>query len=75
MATATIEKAIKQAESRRKEKSELLYVADIADRIGRSAAQVNYMIASGKLPGTALIAGRRCMRESDLEAWIDSHFE
>ncbi|WP_022872476.1 helix-turn-helix domain-containing protein [Nesterenkonia alba] len=56
-------------------KSELLYVRDIAERLGRSVAQINYMISTGQLPGTALVAGRRCIKESTLEAWIDAHFE
>lgn len=52
----------------------LLYVKNIADRLGRSEGQVNWMIHTGQIK-TAKIAGRRVMRESDLEAWIDSHFE
>lgn len=56
-------------------RSELLFVKDIAHRLNRSVGQVNWMISSGQLPGTALIAGRRCMKEETLENWINSHFE
>lgn len=66
---------LNRAEQHRAERSQLLFVHDIADRLNRSAGQVNYMISTGQLPGTALIAGRRCMKAETLEAWIDSHFE
>lgn len=66
---------LNRAEQRREERSKLLFVQDIADRLNRSTGQINYMISTGQLPGTALIAGRRCMKAETLEAWIDSHFE
>ncbi|MGJ9371809.1 helix-turn-helix domain-containing protein [Nesterenkonia sp. CF4.4] len=55
--------------------SRLLYVKDIAERLNRSVGQVQYMISTEQLPHTAIIAGRRVMREDDLESWVNSHFE
>lgn len=55
-------------------RARLLYVKDIAERLGRTQGQVHWMIQNGQIP-TAKIAGRRVMRESDLEDWINSHFD
>lgn len=55
-------------------KSTLIYVPGIAERLGRSEGQVHWMIHTGQLK-TAKIAGRRAMKEADLEAWIDAQFE
>lgn len=52
----------------------LIYVKDIAERLGRSEGQINWMIHTDQLK-TAKISGRRVMRASDLENWINSHFE
>lgn len=71
----SITENLNRAEQHREERSKLLFVNDIAGRLNRSTGQVQWMISSGQLPGTALIAGRRCMKAETLEAWIDSHFE
>lgn len=71
----SITENLDRAKRQQAERSELLFVNDIADRLNRSSGQINYMISTGQLPGTALIAGRRCMKAETLEAWIDSHFE
>lgn len=71
----SITENLDRAERHREERSKLLFVKDVAERLGRSTGQVQWMISSGQLPGTALIAGRRCIKAKTLEAWIDSHFE
>lgn len=53
----------------------LLFIKDVADRLGRSEAQVRWMLHQGTAPRSAIIAGRRVFRESDVEAYIDAAFE
>lgn len=52
----------------------LLLIKDVAERLGRSPAQVSWMIHRGTAPKSAMIAGRRMFRESDVEAFIDAAF-
>lgn len=53
----------------------LLFIKDVADRLGRSPAQVSWMVHKGTAPKSAIIAGRRMFKESDVEAFIDAAFE
>lgn len=52
----------------------ILFVDDVAARLGRSSAQLRWMIQQGTAPKHAKIAGRVCFRESDLEAYIEAAF-
>ncbi|WP_372968542.1 helix-turn-helix transcriptional regulator [Microbacterium sp.] len=53
----------------------ILFVRDTAARLGRSEAQLRWMIAQGTAPKHAKIAGRVCFRESDVEWFIAKAFE
>lgn len=50
-------------------------IDDVAEYLGRSRRAVEWMVYAGTGPKSALIAGRRMFRESDIEAWIDEQFE
>lgn len=52
----------------------LMFVRDVAERLGRSEAQVRWMVHSSKLPKPAKIAGRICWKSSTIEAFIDAAF-
>lgn len=53
----------------------IIFAAETAKKLGRSEAQLRWMIHRGTAPKSAMIAGRRCWRESDVEAFIDAAFE
>lgn len=53
----------------------LLFIDQVAERLGRSENQLRWMIHQGTAPKSAVIAGRRMFRESDVEAFIDAAFE
>ncbi len=53
----------------------LLTVRELAERLGRSEAAIRWQIHREAAPKSAIIAGRRVFRESDVEAWIDAAFE
>ena len=53
----------------------LLTLAEVADRLRKSPAQLRWMIHSGTAPKSALIGGRRMFRESDIEDYINQAFE
>lgn len=53
----------------------LLFIGDVAERVGRSEAQIRWMIHQGTAPKSAMIGGRRCFREADVEAFIEAAFE
>lgn len=53
----------------------LLFIRDVADRLGRSEAQVRWMLHQGTAPKPAKIAGRLVWKESQIEAFIDAAFE
>ena len=55
--------------------TKLMTKTEVAERLGRSPRAVEWMIYAGTGPKSALIAGRRMFRESDIEAWIDAQFE
>lgn len=55
--------------------SMLLTLAEAAERLRKSQAQLRWMIHSGTAPKSALIGGRRMFRESDLEEYINQAFE
>ncbi|WP_315551670.1 helix-turn-helix domain-containing protein [Microbacterium aurum] len=52
----------------------LLFIRDVAERLGRIEAQISWMIHKGTAPKSAMIAGRRMFRESDVEAFIEAAF-
>lgn len=54
--------------------NKILFVDDVADRLGRSPSQLRWMIQQGTAPKHAKIAGRVCFRESDVEAFIEAAF-
>lgn len=56
-------------------KDKLLFISDVAERLGRSPAQLSWMVHKGTAPKSALIAGRRMFREADVEAFINAAFE
>lgn len=53
----------------------ILFAEDLAERLNRSVAQIRWMEHNGTGPKSAKLAGRRCWRESDVEAWIAAAFE
>ena len=53
----------------------LLTLAEVADRLRKSPAQLRWMIHSGTAPKSALIGGRQMFRESDIEDYINQAFE
>jgi excisionase family DNA binding protein len=53
----------------------LLTLAEVAERLRKSEAQLRWMIHSGTAPKSALIGGRRMFRESDIEEYINQAFE
>lgn len=55
-------------------KDRILFIDEVADRLGRSTAQLRWMLTKGTAPKSAVIAGRRCWRESDVEAFIEAAF-
>lgn len=52
----------------------LLFVEEVADMLGRSPAQLRWMIHAGTAPKHAKIAGRLCFRESDVTQFIEDAF-
>ena len=52
----------------------ILFVDDAAAMLGRSPAQLRWMIHAGTAPKSAVIGGRRCFRESDIEQFIEDAF-
>lgn len=53
----------------------LLTLAEVAEKLRKSPAQLRWMIHSGTAPKSALIGGRRMFRESDIEDFINQAFE
>lgn len=54
--------------------TKLLTVKEVAERLGRTPEAIRWQMHKGELKfGT--VAGRRVMRESDLEAYIAAAFE
>jgi len=53
----------------------LLTLAETAERLRKSEAQLRWMLHNGTAPKSALIGGRRMFREADVEAYIDAAFE
>lgn len=53
----------------------LLTLAEVAERLRKSPAQLRWMIHSGTAPKSALIGGRRMFRESDIADYINQAFE
>jgi excisionase family DNA binding protein len=53
----------------------LLTLAEAAERLRKSEAQLRWMIHSGTAPRSAKIGGRRMFRESDIEDYINRAFE
>lgn len=53
----------------------IIFAPEVAERLGRSEAQLRWMVHKGTAPKSAMIAGRRCWRLSDVEAFIEAAFE
>ena len=53
----------------------LLTLAEAAERLRKSEAQLRWMIHSGTAPKSAKIGGRRMFRASDVEDYINAAFE
>lgn len=54
--------------------TKILFVDEVAARLGRSENQLRWMIQQGTAPKFAKIAGRICFRESDVDAFIEDAF-
>ncbi len=52
----------------------LMFVNEVAKRLRRSEGQVRWMVHAGTAPKSAMLAGRRVFRESDVEAYIEAAF-
>lgn len=52
----------------------IMFIDEVAERLGRSVATVRWMVTQGTAPKPAKIGGRLCWRESDVEAFIDAAF-
>lgn len=53
----------------------LMFIDEVASRLGRSIAQVRWMVTSeNDFPKPAKISGRLCWRESQIEKFIDDAF-
>lgn len=53
----------------------LLTLAEAAETLRKSPAQIRWMVHRGTAPRSALIGGRRMFRQSDIEAYINQAFE
>ncbi len=52
----------------------ILFIDEVAARLRRSPAQLRWMLHTGAAPKSAMIGGRRCWRESDVENFIADAF-
>lgn len=52
----------------------ILFLEEVAELLHRSPAQLRWMLHTGAAPKSAMIAGRRCWRESDVEKFITDAF-
>ena len=52
----------------------LLFIPDLAERLGRSQDSVRWMVNQGTAPRHAKIGGRVVFKESDVEAFIEAAF-
>lgn len=55
--------------------STLLTLAEAAERLRKSEAQLRWMIHAGTAPRSAKIGGRRVFRSSDIEDYINTAFD
>ncbi|MGH1551005.1 helix-turn-helix transcriptional regulator [Leifsonia poae] len=53
----------------------LLTLAETAERLRKSEAQLRWMIHKKTAPKSAIIGGRRMFRLADVNTWIDAQFE
>ncbi len=53
----------------------LLTLAETADRLRKSEAQLRWMIHVGSAPKSAKIGGRRMFRAADVEDYINAAFD
>jgi excisionase family DNA binding protein len=54
--------------------TKLLYLPDVAERLGRPVRTIEWLVQTKAIP-SGKIAGRRVVREADLDAYIESAFE
>jgi len=52
----------------------ILFIPDLAERLGRSEGSIRWMINQGTAPRHAKIGGRVVFKESDVEAFIEDAF-
>lgn len=50
-------------------------LAETAEALRKTPAQLRWLISQGRAPKSALIGGRRMFRAADVEAWIEEQFE
>lgn len=55
-------------------RSRLLFIDEVAQRLGRSKNALKWMVHVGTAPKSAMIGGRRCWRESDVDTFIEDAF-
>lgn len=53
----------------------LLTVEEAAEYSNRTPGTFRYLLSTGKGPKSGKVGGRRMIRVSDLEAWINAAFE
>lgn len=53
----------------------LLTLAETAEQLRKSEAQLRWMIHAGTAPRSAKIGGRRMFRAADIEDYINAAFE
>lgn len=53
--------------------SQLLYLPQVADRLGRTVRAIEWLVYTKQIP-SGKVAGRRVVREADLDAYIDAAF-
>jgi predicted DNA-binding transcriptional regulator AlpA len=52
----------------------IMFIDEVAERLRRTPAQLRWMVHTGTAPRSAMIGGRRCWRESDVEQFIIDAF-
>lgn len=66
---------IRQLEEEMEATVTLLTLAEAAEQLRKSEAQLRWMIHKKAAPKSAIIGGRRMFRASDVAAWIEAQFE
>jgi excisionase family DNA binding protein len=56
------------------QKTQLLTVAEVAERLSRSEGQIRWMVSRGTAPRSAKIGGRRYFRADEVDRYIEEAF-